>query len=140
MELDIQVSNWNAFDTYNERGHIIQAFGRTQEGISVCVDIEQYVPSLLVYLGQKQHTFFVSDASLFVQTLKRKYPKETRDLQYNPIFVMKKRMYPYSSVHAEKFMKLTFQSEYGRKQTATVLRLLAQNTKEPLMCFGMFSL
>ena len=140
MELDIQVSNWNAFDTYNERGHIIQAFGRTREGISVCVDIEQYVPSLLVYLGQKQHTFFVSDASLFVQTLKRKYPKETRDLQYNPIFVMKKRMYPYSSVHAEKFMKLTFQSEYGRKQTATVLRLLAQNTKEPLMCFGTFAL
>ena len=118
--IDVQICNWYAFDTYQERGYIIQAYGRTHNGASVCMDMEQYKLSLLIYLADQQKTFFITHGNSFVQTLKRMFPKETQGLENNVSFVMKKRLYPYTAVFAEKFLKICFNSEYSRKQTTNI--------------------
>ena len=68
--IDVQICNWCAFDTYQERGYIVQAYGRTKNGASICIEMEEYKPSLLIYLADQQKTFFITHGTNFVQTLK----------------------------------------------------------------------
>lgn len=140
LVMEVHVSNWYAFDTYQERGHVVQAYGRNRDGRSVCVEMERYVPSVLVWLGNRQNSFYLRNADDFVRELKRRFFHETRGLSLKVNFVMKKRLFPYTSVHAEKFMKLSFESEYSRKKTTDVLRALGNDPNERLMNHGNFKL
>lgn len=139
-DIVLQIATTAHFDTFNGDGFVMHLYGRMENGKSICVEINDFHPCLLLCLGDSQQSFFLHHGKRYVKQLKSFFPRETSGLLDDVSFVMKKKMFPYSSVHAQKFLRLNFLTEFSKKKTVQVIRNVLANPLHPLVKFGNFSL
>lgn len=118
----------------NTDEYLIRAFGRLDDGSSVCLDIKNFKPYFYIYIPQnfnKNHIF------IFIENIKTKIHKSIRNQLIDYEVVLKKPFTEYTGDDLFYFLKLSFSTLNAFKKYDYVFRkehkILGLNSNEAFM-------
>ena len=134
----IHVLSWNTLDSWKDkRNFIVEAFGQqvsdtSTHGNMVHIQMEDFQPFLRLKIARNTTR---EDVNVFFSRLCR----STKGMDSKFTFESQFPLYPYNEFH-DRFVRLTFNSEYSRKKTTDLIRnwLREKNYSVLLPCMQLY--
>lgn len=128
----VQMVSWSCNDHFGDRGFVVRGYGRDCQGTQTCLEIEGYKPHLLLFVGNTPF-FTFRTVALMINDMKKRGKREFEKCEAS--FVMMKKLYGYSSLRSEKFLKLSFTSLWARNQATRTFDGLSEGDQWKLQAY-----